>query len=248
MKLPNWFKIVWWLILVSLLSSYLAVRLATLAAGAYTLFDLSVLAIWTALAFAPLFSEFELGSLKLKTKLEEVKEHVDDRVEKLRAEIRNTIDFRTQINPQFFLPHPPPDSQLPSLEEKIRSVLSDALRDHGLRQPRTEEEVFSVDPDVSQLFAVRYRLERAVNRIASKFDLVLGRTRPAPLTRQVRFLVETDVLDHDLGAAIQEVYAICSVAVHGGEVSDAKLVFVRRVAPELLATLEAIGAMSEGRG
>jgi hypothetical protein len=139
-KLPNWFKIVWWLLLMAMLSVYLAVRLESVRDGVYTAFDLAVLAVWTALAFAPLFSEFEVGSLKLKMKLEEVKDHVDDRVERLRAEIRNSVDFRTQISPQFFMPHPPPDSRLPSIEEKMssRSIptsVSSLLFDTGLSVP-----------------------------------------------------------------------------------------------------------------
>lgn len=245
MKLANWFKVTWWLLLIALLSWFLAARRSAVVGGTYTAFDLAVLAIWIILAAAPLFSELEIGSLKLKTKLDEVKDHVDDQVEKLRTEIRNTIDFRTQINPQFVIPNPPPDSQLPSLEERIRTALTDALREHGLTQVKPDANVFTVDAEVAQLFAVRYRLERAVNRIAAHRELVptagSARMRPTSLPHLARQLVDTGLIEPSLSSAIREVYAICSAAIHGGEVTDAKINFVRRVAPQLLATLEAIG-------
>jgi hypothetical protein len=82
---------------------------------------------------------------------------------------------------------------------------------------KPDADVLTVSTEVVQVFAVRYRLERAVNRIAAQRDLPLGRTPPSPVP-----------------------HAICSAALHGGEVSDAKTSFVRRVAPELLATLKAM--------
>lgn len=48
------------------------------------------------------------------------------------------------------------------------------------------------------------------------------------------------MISPNLAHAVREVYSVCSAAIHGEDVSDNQVQFVRDVAPELLAALEAV--------
>jgi hypothetical protein len=82
MKLPNWFRIMWWLVLLGLISYIMVRRHDALVTGQGSFGDFLVLLIWVALFLAPIFQE----------------------VDGLRTDIRNTIDVQAQINPTFYMP------------------------------------------------------------------------------------------------------------------------------------------------
>jgi hypothetical protein len=60
------------------------------------------------------------------------------------------------------------------------------------------------------------------------------------LINLLRYLEERELISRGLFNSIRDVYAICSSAIHGEGVSEAKVSFVRDVAPELIASLESI--------
>jgi len=115
MKLPMWFKVGWWLILFGLLTLFLYGRYPDLKAGNASLLDNVALLIWIALALAPIFQEINLFGIKLRQQFDELKQHISQQVSNLQTEIRTSV--RTEFNPQITFPYPPPDSQLPQIEE-----------------------------------------------------------------------------------------------------------------------------------
>ena len=64
--------------------------------------------------------------------------------------------------------------------------------------------------------------------------------RPIPVFQIARILANEGLLDPRLANVVREVYAVASPAVHGEPVSEAKIAFVRDVAPELISALKAI--------
>lgn len=65
MKLPQWFRIGWWVLLTGMLSWALCGRYADFAAGHGTSIDLFILLVWTGLMLAPLFQEVSILGFKL---------------------------------------------------------------------------------------------------------------------------------------------------------------------------------------
>ena len=51
--------------------------------------------------------------------------------------------------------------------------------------------------------------------------------------------VEIGLISPEQDESLRKVYAICSAAIHGEEISEAKINFVRDVAPEIIASLQA---------
>ena len=83
-------------------------------------------------------------------------------------------------------------------------------------------------------------MEKELRRIwKQRFGEVEGK-RPAPYLLITRSLVEAGLIDPKIANVIREVYAICSPAIHGLQVSESQVRFVRDIAPELMASLKAI--------
>lgn len=236
MKLPNWFRIGWWAVLLLLTSVVILRRYDAIDAGTTQNSDLLLIVIWFALALAPIFQEIKLpGGIALKQKLEELKSDVSA----LRQAISNSVEFRAQFNPTINVPAPPPDAQLPAIEARLVPVLEEVLARHGLPAagPPTAPKV---PDDALYLFGVRYEIERELNRIwKARMEPDQFRRPPSGL-QMARSLAEEGLLDPPLVGALRDVYAVASAAIHGESVTEAKVSFVRDLSPQLLIALRAV--------
>jgi hypothetical protein len=240
-KLPNWFKITWWIALVLIITEFLYKRYPDLIAGHAAPVDLFAFGIWVALLLVPLFSEINFLGIKLKQEVEDLKRFVAAQIIDVRNDIRNTVDVRTTVSQQFTMPSP--DSQLPKLEEITKAAVAEALAAYGLKPENVGTEKPQVPPDTAFLFTTRYQIEMLINRIIISRQLapMSVTSRPLSFSEQVRLLVQAGLIEPRLERAMREVYAICSQAIHGREVSSAKGSFVKDVSSELIAALSAIG-------
>jgi len=240
MKLPNWFKITWWLLITGVITWLLYNRYPDLVAGKATGADMVAFVIWVALLLAPLFNEVSLLGITLKQEAEELRKFVAAQLTDIRTEVRNAVDVRTTFSPHITIPAPATDSQLPELEARIKAAVSGAFASHGLKPPVATPPALRVSDDVSFLFATRYHIEQEIRRIVSSRELTPASRRPLPIFQLSRMLAEAGLIEPGLEHAIREVYAVCSPAVHGESVSDAQVAFAKDVGPELVAALRAI--------
>lgn len=241
MNFSNRFKIAWWLILVVALTVLLVFRFRALINGEGTPFDIVAFLVWVALLLIPLFQEIGLFGVKLKQQLDDLRAEIRTEITGLRGEIQNSISLRTSVNPQFFVgPGAPPstDAQLPQVEEQVQRALNNFMKSYGVREAGEEVEVPNVPEDAGYLFRVRFNLEKELRRAWS--ERLAEEERRLPVVRLINNLVRSEVLIPELAYAVREVYAICSAAIHGEEVSSRQLNFVRDTAPELIASLRAI--------
>jgi hypothetical protein len=243
MKLPNWFKIVWWLVVTGLVTVYLVGRFAELSAGKAVALDIIVFLVWVGLLLAPIFQEVEFLGFKFHQEVQKLKEDFKSEIQLVRTEIRNAVDVRTTISPQISLPAPPPDSQLPELERRIKSLLAEVLESHGIRQPPPIPTDFQVSGDVAFLFGVRYAIERELRRLARERQLGVPFNRMG-VSQLSRALAQAEVIELPLDHAIREVYAVSSAAIHAEQVDQPQISFVREVGPELVAALRAVSGPS----
>lgn len=241
MTLPNWFKVVWWLLIAGTVTAYLRARYPDLVAGQAVPADIVGFVVWLALLLAPVFHEVEILGFKFKREVQKLREEVKSELSAVRSEIRNAVDIRPTFSPQFNMPTVPPDSQLPALEERVKAAVTEALEARGKGRPEVLPTDLQVNDDLMFLFATRYAIEREVRRIARDWRVEGYGRRPAGVTQLVRELVNAQIIDPRLEHAIREVYAVSSTAIHASEdVSEAQVQFVRDVAPELVATLRLV--------
>lgn len=239
MKLANWFKVSWWILLVGLLTAFLLHRYPDLSVGRAVPADVVVFVIWIALLLAPLFSEISLLGITLKQQVDELKNYVASQMTDVKNEVRNAVDVRTTFSPHFNIPVPVADAQLPEIERRIKEAVSDALAEHGIQQTPPPAEV-PVSQDVMFLFSTRYNLEKELRRIGESRQLAGESRRPVPVVPLARALGQAEILEPRLVNAIREVYSVCSPAIHGDPVSEAQISFVREVGPDLIAALRTI--------
>lgn len=242
MKLPNWFKIAWWVFLLIGLGILLTRRYNDFLAGKAIGSDILVLIVWLALLLLPLFQEISLFGLTFKKEFEALKSNVKEEIASIKADIRNSVDVRTQISPSFVFPPPPPDSQLPAMEKRILAALERSSDRGEIRQRIIAEEALAAPPDVEILFRARYNIERQLRRIwnAKLQEPPPVYRPPFPTLRIAQSLAERGLIPEELEAGIRELWSVASPAIHGEAVSPAKVAFVREVAPMVIAVLKAI--------
>ena len=239
MKFPNWLKILWWFLLVGVFAYLLYQRYNFIISGATTATDIVIFLILIALLVIPLFQEVNIFGVSFKKEIDSLRTDFRDQIFNLRSDIQNTINMRTDISPQIYLT-PPTDSELPSIEERIRPVLEQVLREQGIERPIPTPEEPEVPDNTRLLFSIRYAIENELKRIgkwlwAPPEERRYQSTLQIANTLSIRGAITPQVVD-----IIREVYAICSSSIHGEDVSEASVKFVRDVSPPLLAYLKSV--------
>lgn len=239
MKFPNWLRIVWWALISAATTWFLYRRYPALIAGNATAADIVAFLVWVALLLAPIFQEVSLFGMAFKQQIEAVKERVAEEAAAIRSELHNAIDIRTTVSPSFNFPLSPSESQLPKLEEAAKRAAAEVLRAYGAPHLESRAEP-KLDEDLQFLFATRYNLEREVFRISAVRGVSNLGPRVVSVPQILRALTDVDLITPELARSVREVYAVCSEAIHGQQLTAEKIGFVRDVATDLLAALRAI--------
>ena len=235
MRLPNWFKILWWALLFALLTFFLFQRYPDLVEGRATPSDVFIFSVWAVLVLVPLFQELNLFGIELKQELRELRSELKSELLNLRSEIRTTAEAQARV---YLVPLT--DAELPALEKRAQIAVKKTLQEHGSPHEPSLTSRISVDDYTQSLFEARYSIERELRRIAMTRLDIGGERNPRPIVEILGMLIESQLLDLGLASAIREVYAIGSSAIHGQSPSEAQVRFVENVLPGLLKALHAI--------
>ena len=239
MKFPNWLKILWWFLLVGVFAYLLYQRYDFIISGATTATDIVIFLILIALLVIPLFQEVNIFGVSFKKEIDNLRTDFRDQIFNLRSDIQNTINMRTDISPRIYLT-PPTDSELPSIEERIRPVLEQVLREQGIERPIPVPEELDVPDDTVFLFKVRYAIDKELERITNRWWAPPGERRYQSSLEKAIALSNRGIIVSAAINSIREIYAICSQAIHGEDVSKASVKFVQEMSSPLLAYLKSI--------
>ena len=87
---------------------------------------------------------------------DELKQNISMQLTDFKSDIQTTITNTSNVNLAFPYP-PPPDDQLPDLEQRIRSAISEVLQEEGIVGPSTiTEDIFEINDDVKENFSYDY--------------------------------------------------------------------------------------------
>jgi hypothetical protein len=239
MKLPNWFKITWWIILLLLTGTILFKRYDAITTGQSVPADVFVFLIFVALMLVPIFSEIEFFGLKLKKEIEELKADINLKFGDIKNEIRTsqnqTLNQTIQAYGQYG--PPPPDSKLPELEEEIDRIVKAKLQEHGVIIDQPLASRIDVPDDNLTMFKVRYNIETQLRRIwENRFDEKAfdPRFRHQPTMRIIQDLTKFEIIDNNFYGILREILSICNYAIHGEQVTDKQVNFVSKNAKFVL--------------
>lgn len=240
MEFSKNFKTIWWGILVISIGLYLYQRFDQLVLGESVTADVVVFLVWVALCLGPLFKEIELPGIKLKQEIKELKNNVEKEFAAIRNEVRVSSEIRSNVSPNFWVGTPPPDANLPDIETNIKKVIEETLQSYGHSPEATKPTELSVDQNVTYLFQARHNIEKELRYLIWPFEESTDHRRFMPLHKMLSFMTSNEIISSNLAGAVKEIYSVCSPAIHGEDVSEAKVAFVKDTAPEVIGTLRAI--------
>ena len=231
MKIPNWLKIVWWIVLIGITTRTLQLRYEDIISGKSVPFDVFVFIIWVSLMLAPLFQEISIFGIKLKQSIDELKSQIN--------EVKNEISNKNTFNPTINLT-PTADNKIQELEDKYSKILDNILKNKGINPESKPKNTFNVPESNQFLFATRFRIENELRRI---WEYSIGsqqERRKTSVTHILRDLTDNRIITKDVYYPLREVIAIANYGIHGEDVSEKQVDFVKDIAPKLIATLEEI--------
>lgn len=91
MKVPNWFKIVWWILLVVLFSYFFVQRYEFIMSGSVTAADIVILLILSALITIPLFHEVNIFGVGFKKENDNPRPSPDSKLLEIRKMAEATL-------------------------------------------------------------------------------------------------------------------------------------------------------------
>lgn len=229
----NYLKKKWWYVVLLFISSFYIYyyRNEIEDLSKFNAMNL-IFILWLILLIYPLFSEIEIGSVKLKKEIEEVKETTKEAFRELRLQIMDMKISNANSNANTFVLN----STLPSEQElkEIRNNIKPAkvTDDEG----RSLEEEIDISEQNVYLFKVRLAIEKRVNALCDKMNYDGGRT----LMSSVRYLLKHEAINASIADGIEQIIHIANRGVHGEIVSSKYIDFVKEVAPGVLRELDEI--------
>lgn len=242
MKLPNWFKILWWVLLLILTGAILYTRLEAITSGLSVPADVFIFLIFVALMLVPIFSEIEFFGMKFKRELDELKHDIALKIGDIKNDIRNTQSQTVNATFQGYGP-PPPDNKLPELEKEIDRIVKSKLKEHGIDVEETLKEAIEVPNDNLQLFKVRFNIEKRLRIIwERRFENQQSdyRFKHQPVIKIIQELSKYEIIDGNFHGILREILSICNYAIHGEEVTDNQVKFVMKNSKQVIEYLNQI--------
>lgn len=230
MKLLNWFKITYWILLTVVIGYFFVYKKYSLIESGNHLY-LFIFLIWTAILLLPLFGEIKFFGIELKKEVEELKGQVNSLKLKLKLNNKNSQETKINVNPA-----PPSDKSIAESQKRIKRTLEETLKAHGIEKVTASQA--STPDTVNFLFNIRYNIEKEIRRLC-KNHFSHDRNNVS-LMRIITELKVAGVIDQKIYKIIRDVYSITSPAIHGEEdlVSKIQFEYIREVGPELIATLK----------
>lgn len=233
-KYMDFLRGIWWFILVGAGTYFIVQRYESIANGTAVLFDIIITLVWISLLAIPLFQEVNVYGVKFKKEIDTLKSDLREQMVNLRFDIQNSIDVRTQINPQIHV-YPPSDSVLSQTKDDSKEFIRNFLPPQRIE---FKGEKIKAPEKSIYLFTIRRELELELRRIWR--GQIADEYTKRPINQMTRSLVSSGLINPRIGYIIQEVSSVCTPAIHGEEVTETQFSFVRDIAPELIASLKAI--------
>lgn len=217
----------WWYIFLLIISSLYVFRYRY---DIYQMTELNaqnlIFILWLVLLGLPLFSEIEIGNVKLKKEIEQTRAEVKESIGELKYQMLDLKISNTNSNMLVF--NNPPLASKDELTQMQRHAESE-------NKVRTETDLdFKIAEDNIYLFQVRLSLEKQLSALCNMFQYDERRT----MYSMAQFLVRHEVIDRKTVDLIREVINIANRGVHGEIIDGDYLQFVKKTYPVIKYTLD----------
>ena len=224
---PHW-KVGWFLLVLALLTYLVISKWSVYLNGTATPFEIIIFLIWVALLFAPLFREVSFFGVSLKNEIDSLKGEIIN----LKYEMHSTQNV-------YVYPPPSPDSKIPEIRKIAEATLKKEFGELAVESRPAPEA--TIPDDIAYLFAVRYNIEHELKRITDLYWISKNTEfHPKTVIQKLEFLVHMKVIHSNLAYILKEMFAWGSAAIHGEQISEQAVQFMRQDAPAIIEALKAI--------
>lgn len=180
--------------------------------------------LWIFLLGIPLFSEIEIGAVKLKKEIEKARIDAKNSIDELKCQIQEMKVANTNtlvVNNQ----------PLPSQDE-LSQLQKQAEADKSVKNGGEIE--FNVAEDNIYLFQVRLSIEKKLLTLCNFFQY----NERKSMYTMTQFLIKHEVIDYRIAGLIREVINIANRGVHGEIIDSSYLQFVKETYPVIENNLD----------
>ena len=227
-KIKSALKKYWWYIILLIMSSvYVFVNWNDINKLNELNVRTVIFILWIALLILPLFSEIEIGSVKLKREIEQTRADVKESVGELKHQI---LDLKISNNNAMYVYNGQP---LASKAELSQMQMNMNINDEGFEQSLTDTKLNVSDENI-YLFKVRLDLEKQLSALCNFFQYGERRSMYA----MVQVLIQHEVINRNTASLIREIINIANRGVHGEIVDADYILFVKRTYPKVQNALD----------
>ncbi len=203
-----------------------------------------------ALILLPFLKTIKIGKyLELERNIKETKEEVKDFKTEIRQNFQTLSSTLTatlsSINKQVVnhttnvgMNAPTlPDNVLPGLESEIDKIVKAKLEQLGQQFNKHTTDYIHVPDDNLLMFKVRYNIETQLKRIwENRFitDIEYDRYRHKPIIKIIQDLTEKEIIDKSFYSILREILSICNYAIHGENVTENQVHFIKNSSPQVI--------------
>lgn len=188
-----------------------------------------VFILWLILLGLPLFSEIEIGSVKLKKEIEQTRTEVKESIGELKYQILDMKIANTNSNTLVFTNQP-----LPSKEEMDELTQHQTQDEHDNSVQSENNADFNIPESSLYLFKVKLSIEQQLRKLFN----MLQSGESKSFQSMVRTLANHEILDRKTIDLIQKVNSIAIRGTHGEIVNEYYLQFVQKTYPTIKRALE----------
>ena len=126
---------------------------------------------------------------------------------------------------------------LPGLETEIDKIVKAKLEQVGQHFNKHTTDYIHVPDDNLLMFKVRYNIETQLRRIwENRFitDLEYDRYRHKPIIKIIQDLTDKEVVDKSFYSILREILSICNYAIHGENVTENQVHFIKNSSPQVI--------------
>lgn len=221
----------WWYIILLIMSSvYVFVNWNDINKLSELNVRTVIFILWIALLILPLFSEIEIGSVKLKREIEQTRADVKESIGELKYQILDLKISNNNSNTLVFNNQPlPSKDELSQLQLNIKPEDNDNL-------------IMADEPIISNdnvyLFKVRLDLEKQLSALCNLFQYEVRYNERRTMYSMVQFLIQHEVIDRNIAELIREILNIANRGVHGEIIDNDYISFVKKTYPKIKNVLE----------
>ena len=184
-----------------------------------------IFVLWIVLLGVPIFSEIEIGSVKLKKEIEQARSEVKESIGDLRLQI---MDMKITNSASVVVNYPPlpTKEELEKLEEQVEDTQENTLSDN-----------FNIPDENIYLFKVRLSLENQLSKLCSILNFREQYRGSGSLMGKAHFLMKHEIISLNIYDLLREVISITNRGVHGELINEDYISFVKKVYPSLIKYL-----------